>query len=207
MSRSSDWLRRQSHDPFVILARKQGYNSRAAFKLEQLDDKFRVVKRGGLAVDLGASPGGWTQVLLKRQVSQVIGIDLNPAPSNLKKEKRLRWIQGDITTLETKERAMSMLDSRRSADLVVSDMLANSTGDDRRDHLLSVSLAQEAMEFAVQILEPSESCFVCKLLQGVDEPDLFAELGKHFSNVRRAKPAASRKESREIYLVARNGPK
>ena len=167
MSRSADWIRRQSRDPYYHLAKKQGYNSRAAFKLEQIDQKYNLISKGIVAVDLGSSPGGWAQVLLRRGASLVVGVDLLAPPQNVCSETRYKWIQGDMLAEETKSEVLNLVAGKK-VDLVVSDMLGNSTGDDRVDHFRSIHLAHQALEFALKVLDPAHSSFVCKVLQGAD---------------------------------------
>jgi 23S rRNA (uridine2552-2'-O)-methyltransferase len=192
---STEWLARQLNDPFVAEARRQGLRSRAAFKLIQLDTRFHLLTPGRRVVDLGCAPGGWTQVAVQRK-AVVVGIDLNPTDpipgANL--------FVGDF-------RDPALADSIREAlggpaDLVLSDMAAPATGHAATDHLRIVALAEDAFGFAETILKPG-GAFVAKVFQGGTEGALLAALKRVFAEVRHAKPAASRAESAETYVVAK----
>ena len=194
---STEWLSRQLNDPYVAEARRLGYRSRAAFKLIQLDDRFHLLKRGARIVDLGCAPGGWSQVALERTASgRLVGIDLTatePLPG-------ATLLQGDFT-----DPAMTALIREAlggPADLVLSDMAAPATGHAATDHLRIIALAEEAFAFADTILKPG-GAFVAKVFQGGAEGDLLATLKCAFAQVRHAKPAASRAESAETYVVAK----
>ncbi len=197
---STLWLDRQLNDPYVAEAKKRGYRSRAAFKILQLDEKFHFFKIGGRVVDLGAAPGGWTQVAVDRVHSadgrgKVIGIDLQavePMPG-------ATIIQLDFMDVSAPNRLKALLEGE--ADIVLSDMAASSTGHARTDHLKIIDLAETALAFAVEVLSPGGT-FVAKVLQGGATNALLALLKKHFGSVRHVKPEASRKDSAEIYVVA-----
>jgi 23S rRNA (uridine2552-2'-O)-methyltransferase len=196
---SQRWLQRQLNDPYVAEAKKRGYRSRAAFKLLQLDDQFRFLKPGARVVDLGAAPGGWTQVAVERAKAErgggiVIGIDLSPVEP----------ISG--ATVLTKdfydEDAPSALTDLLGgpADVVLSDMAASATGDPQVDHLRIMALAEAAHDFARQVLKPGGT-FVAKVLRGGTERTLLEQLKRDFAKVRHVKPEASRADSAEMYVV------
>ena len=192
---SARWLARQLNDPYVTAARQQGWRSRAAFKLLELDDKFHLIRKGIRVLDLGAAPGGWTQVAVKRGAASVLAMDLlaiDPIHGATS-------FQGDFTGPDMPERLTSMLGG--SADLVLSDMAPNTTGHASTDHIRIVALAEMALDFAVRILSPG-GAFVAKVFQGGSEKQILDLLKRNFANVRHAKPPASRKESSELYVVA-----
>ncbi|WP_374305880.1 RlmE family RNA methyltransferase [Ferrovibrio sp.] len=197
---STMWLNRQLNDPYVAEAKKRGYRSRAAFKILQLDEKFHFFKIGGRVVDLGAAPGGWTQVAVDRVHSadgrgKVIGIDLQavePIPG-------ATIIQLDFMDASAPDKLKALLEGE--ADVVLSDMAASSTGHAQTDHLKIIDLAETALHFACEVLAPGGT-FIAKVLQGGATNELLAQLKKHFGNVKHVKPDASRKDSAEIYVVA-----
>ena len=197
---STIWLNRQLNDPYVAEAKKRGYRSRAAFKILQLDEKFHFFKIGGRVVDLGAAPGGWTQVAVDRVHSadgrgKVIGIDLQsvePIPG-------ASIIQLDFMDASAPDKLKELLNGE--ADVVLSDMAASSTGHAQTDHLKIIDLAETALQFACEVLAPGGT-FIAKVLQGGATNELLAQLKKHFGSVRHVKPDASRKDSAEIYVVA-----
>lgn len=189
------WLARQLNDPYVQAAHKAGWRSRAAFKLIELDDRFELIKPGMRVVDLGAAPGGWTQVIVKRGASRVVGVDLLPVDPVAGAE----IIEGDFTDPTMAERLTTMLDGK--ADLVLSDMAPNTTGHAPTDHIRIIGLAEEALYFAFEILAEGGG-FVAKVFQGGAEKDMLNTLKQAFALVRHAKPPASRKDSSELYVVA-----
>lgn len=189
------WLARQLNDPYVQAAHKQGWRSRAAFKLIELDDKFGLIRPGMRVVDLGAAPGGWTQVLVKRGAAKVVGVDLlpvDPVPG-------AEIIQGDFTDPDMGNTLTALLGGK--ADLVVSDMAPNTTGHGPTDHIRIIGLTEEALHFAFEILAEGGG-FVAKVFQGGSEKAMLDTLKQAFSLVRHAKPPASRKDSSELYVVA-----
>ncbi len=194
------WLERQLNDPFVARAKREGYKSRAAFKLLEIDDKYRLFKPGLRVVDLGAAPGGWSQVAAARVQSaegkgRVVGIDLldiDPLPG-------VEFTVMDFLDEDAPARLTAMLGG--PADIVMSDMAANATGHKKTDHLKIVALAELAAEFARDILAPG-GAFVAKVLQGGTEGQLLADLKRDFATVRHVKPAASRADSAELYVLA-----
>ncbi len=194
---SRRWLERQLNDPYVSEARRRGYRSRAAFKLIGLDEKFGLLRKGGRVVDLGAAPGGWTQIALEGvgPSGTVVAIDLSPVEPI-----------GDAIILEGDMRDAAMLARLHQAlggkaDVVLSDMAAPATGHGATDHLRIVSLAEAALDFAEDALTPG-GIFVAKVLQGGTERELLARLKRGFKRVTHAKPEASRKDSAEMYVVA-----
>ncbi|WP_426957006.1 RlmE family RNA methyltransferase [Muricoccus radiodurans] len=194
---SQKWLERQLNDPYVRAARAAGWRSRAAFKIIELDERFRIFRPAQRIVDLGAAPGGWTQVAVKRagDRGRVVALDLlamDPVPG-------ATVLQGDFQD-EATERAV--LDAMAGpADLVLSDMAPNTTGHNATDHLRIMGLVELAADFASKVLAPG-GAFVAKVFQGGVEKDLLAALKRDFAQVRHAKPPASRKDSAEMYLVA-----
>jgi len=192
---SARWLARQLNDPYVAAARQQGWRSRAAFKLLELDEKFHLLRPGLRVLDLGAAPGGWTQVAVKRGAKSVLAVDLlpmDPIPG-------ATVIQGDFNDPAMPDRLREALGG--PADMVLSDMAPNTTGHAATDHVRIVALAELALDFAVQVLAPGGS-FVAKVFQGGSEKQILDVLKRNFSSVRHAKPPASRKESSELYVVA-----
>lgn len=195
---STEWLARQLNDPYVAEAHRLGYRSRAAFKLIQLDERFHLLAPGHRVVDLGCAPGGWTQVAVERvgQCGAVVGIDLNPTDPI----PGATVLQGDFTDPATEAQIRAALGG--AADLVLSDMAAPATGHAATDHLRIVALAEDAFAFAESILSPG-GAFVAKVFQGGATDDLLAALKQAFTEVRHAKPPASRAESAETYVIAR----
>jgi 23S rRNA (uridine2552-2'-O)-methyltransferase len=198
---STLWLERQLNDPYVAEAKRLGYRSRAAFKLIQLDDRFGFLRPGAKVIDLGAAPGGWTQVAVERVVSKdgrqgkVVGIDLTPVDPIAGAE----LITGDFLAEDAPDRLKRALGG--PADVVLSDMAAPATGHAQTDHLRIIGLAEAAHAFAAEILSPG-GVFVAKVLQGGSTRDLLSALKRDFREVRHVKPMASRADSAEIYVVA-----
>lgn len=191
---SQRWLARQLNDPYVRAAKQAGWRSRAAFKLIELDDRFHLLRRGSRVLDLGAAPGGWTQVAAARG-ARVVGLDLlamDPVPGAV-------LIQGDFQDAAALTPLREALGGE--ADLVLSDMAPNATGHAATDHLRIVALAELALDFAAEILADG-GAFVAKVFQGGSERAMMQRLRRHFATVRHAKPPASRKESSELYVVA-----
>ncbi len=194
---STRWLRRQHADPYVAEAKAHGYRSRAAFKLVQMDERFGLLTRGARVVDLGAAPGGWTQVVRERcgRNARVVALDLvEMAPI----EGAVLLI-GDFREAEARARVVAALDG--PAALVLSDMAAPATGHADTDHLRVMALAEAAFDFAAEVLRPG-GAFVVKVLQGGTEPALLNRLKQAFAKLRHVKPPASRADSAEMYLVA-----
>jgi 23S rRNA (uridine2552-2'-O)-methyltransferase len=195
------WLERQINDPYVVEAQRRGYRSRAAFKLQQLDDRFHLLGPGKRVIDLGAAPGGWTQVAVERclpeggKQGRVIGIDLTP----MQPIPGAELLEGDFLAPEAPERLKEALGG--PADVVLSDMAAPATGHARTDHLKIMALAEAAHAFAVEVLKPG-GAFIAKVLQGGATQELLKALKRDFAEVRHVKPMASRADSAEIYVVA-----
>jgi len=197
---SRRWLERQLNDPYVARAKREGYRSRAAFKLAEIDDKHHVLTSGARVVDLGAAPGGWSQVAAKRvgaaeRRGRVVGIDLlamDPVPG-------ADFLQLDFLDEMAPQALRDLLGG--AADVVLSDMAANATGHRQTDHLKIVALVEMAAEFAREVLKPG-GVFVAKVLQGGTEGALLAQLKRDYATVKHMKPAASRADSAELYLVA-----
>jgi 23S rRNA (uridine2552-2'-O)-methyltransferase len=189
------WIERQINDPYVRKAQELGYRSRAAFKLEELDDKFGLISRGDLIVDLGCAPGGWMQAAFKRGAGRIIGIDILPVEAVPGAE----ILHLDFMADDAPDQLKAHLD--RAPDLVMSDLAANTTGHKQTDHLKTVALVEAAAEFAMDVLGPG-GAFVTKVFQGGAEETLLKRLRSQFKVVKHAKPKSSRKGSPEIYLVA-----
>jgi 23S rRNA (uridine2552-2'-O)-methyltransferase len=193
---SARWLERQLNDPYVKRAQLEGWRARAAFKLIELDERFGLLAGADRIIDLGAAPGSWSQVALKRRPqARIVGIDLlevDPLAG-------LDFVQGDFLAEGMEERLMQMLGG--PPDLVLSDMAANTVGHPQTDHLRTMALVEAAAHFAMAILKPGGK-FVAKVLGGGAEGPLVAELKRAFESVKHAKPPASRKESSETFLVA-----
>jgi 23S rRNA (uridine2552-2'-O)-methyltransferase len=189
------WLSRQINDPFAAKARAHGYRSRAAYKLTEIDDRFRLLKRGARVVDLGLAPGGWTQVALERGVTDIAGVDLLPVaplpPAHI--------LQMDFTDPACGPELIRLLGG--APDVVLSDMAPNTVGHRQTDHLRIVGLIEAAVDFAVEVLKPG-GAFVAKAFQGGETADVIATLKRHFASVKTVKPKASRSDSSELYLVA-----
>jgi 23S rRNA (uridine2552-2'-O)-methyltransferase len=195
---SRQWLERQLNDPYVARAKSEGFRSRAAYKLAEIDDRHRFLKPGARVVDLGAAPGGWSQIAVKRVGEgrgRVVGIDLLDMPA----VAGVDFIQLDFMDDAAPARLKQMLGG--PADVVLSDMAANATGHRKTDHLKIMALAEAAAEFAREVLKPG-GAFLCKVLQGGTENQLLADLKRDFSNVKHVKPAASRADSAELYVLA-----
>ena len=193
------WLERQLNDPYVARAKREGYRSRAAYKLIEIDDKARFLKKGARVIDLGAAPGGWSQVAAKRvhapQQGRVVAIDMlamDPLPG-------VDFIQLDFLDPTAPAKLKAMLGG--GADVVLSDMAANATGHRKTDHIKIVALVEAASEFAREVLQPGGT-FLAKVLQGGTEGELLALLKRDFKSVKHIKPPASRSDSAELYLLA-----
>ena len=194
---STRWLERQLNDPYVKRAKAEGYRSRAAYKLLELDERFGFLKGVRKVVDLGIAPGGWTQVVrLKVPQASVVGIDLLPTDPI----DGATILEMDFMDDAAPDRLKEALGG--PADLVLSDMAANTVGHPQTDHLRTMGLVEAALHFAVEILRPG-GAFVAKVLAGGADASLVAELKRRFSEVKHAKPPASRKGSSEWYVVAK----
>jgi 23S rRNA (uridine2552-2'-O)-methyltransferase len=197
---SARWLERQLNDPYVAQARREGYRSRAAYKLIEIDDKYKMLKRGERIVDLGAAPGGWAQVAAARVGAhegrgRVIAIDLLP----MDPIEGVEFRQMDFHDREAPRQLREWLGGL--ADGVLSDMAANATGHRKTDQLRIIGLVELAADFAGEVLAPG-GFFLAKVLQGGAEGELLARLKREFASVRHVKPKASRADSAELYLLA-----
>ncbi|GJD29500.1 Ribosomal RNA large subunit methyltransferase E [Methylobacterium adhaesivum] len=191
------WLERQLNDPYVARAKREGYRSRAAFKLIEIDERFKLLKPGQRIVDLGAAPGGWSQVAAKivGGSGRIVGIDL----LEIEPMTGVEFITLDFLDPKAPEILTDLLGG--PADLVLSDMAANTTGHKQTDHLRIIGLAETAAEFAREILAPGGS-YLAKVFQGGTEGTLLADLKRDFAAVRHVKPNASRADSSELYVLA-----
>ena len=197
---SRRWLERQLNDPYVARAQREGFRSRAAYKLIEIDERYRVLKLGMRVIDLGSAPGSWSQVTARRiGVAQGRGrivaidlLDMEPIPG-------VNFVRMDFLSPDAPPRLNAMLGG--PADVVLCDMAANTTGHRRTDHLRIMALVESAAEFSREVLTPGGT-LLAKVLQGGTEPSLLAELKRDFSSVRHVKPAASRMDSAELYLLA-----
>ncbi|MDB5578779.1 MAG: rRNA methyltransferase [Bradyrhizobium sp.] len=193
------WLERQLNDPYVARAKREGMRSRAAYKLSEIDDRTHFLKKGGRVVDLGAAPGGWSQIAAQRvnapKQGRVVAIDLleiDPLPG-------VEFSQLDFLDPTAPDKLKAMLGGL--ADVVLSDMAANATGHRKTDHIKIVALVEAAYEFAREVLAPGGT-FLAKVLQGGTEASLLGPLKRDFITVKHIKPAASRSDSAELYLLA-----
>ena len=202
---SRQWLERQLNDPYVAAAKREGYRSRAAYKLKEIDDKYNVLKPGQRVIDLGAAPGGWSQIAaervksvegLKGKQGQVVAIDY----LGMEPIAGVEIVELDFLDEAAEAKLKSML-ARGHADVVLSDMAAPTVGHTNTDHLRIMGLAEAAAHFACDVLQPG-GAFVCKVFQGGTERDLLDILKRSFTTVRHVKPPASRSESAELYVLA-----
>jgi 23S rRNA (uridine2552-2'-O)-methyltransferase len=194
------WLERQLNDPYVAQAKRDGYRSRAAYKLIEIDDKYRFLKSGQAVVDLGAAPGGWSQIAAKRigatsGKGKVIAIDLLEMPEI----PGVGFAQLDFLVEDAPARLLEMIGGR--ADVVLSDMAANTTGHRKTDQLRIIGLVESAAAFAADVLNPGGT-FVAKVFQSGADAELLAQLKRDFASVRHVKPASSRQDSSERYVLA-----
>jgi len=198
---STKWLQRQLNDPYVSEAKRQGYASRAAFKLIEIDDKARILKPGQRVVDLGAAPGGWTQVAVDRvragqpgggQVVAIDRLEMDKIPDAIR-------LQGDFLDEAAVQAVRTALSG--PVDVVLSDLSPSTTGHPATDHLRIMALVEAALDFAEEVLAPGGS-FIAKVFQGGTENDILQRLRRLFRSVKHVKPPASRKESAEQYVVA-----
>ena len=193
---STRWLERQLNDPYVKRAKAENYRSRAAYKLLELDERFGLLKGAKAVVDLGIAPGGWSQVVRRRTPDgKVVGIDLLPTgPID-----GVTILQMDFMDEAAPDQLREALGS--DADLVLSDMAANTVGHQQTDHLRTMALVEAGLQFATEVLKPG-GAYVAKVLAGGADNQLVAEMKRHFTSVKHAKPPASRKDSSEWYVVA-----
>lgn len=198
---STNWLKRQLNDPYVALAKKEGYRCRSAFKLLEIDDKFSFLKEGAAVVDLGAAPGGWSQVAARRTEAaggkgRVVGIDLHEVEAIA----GVTLFKKDFYDADAPQMLIEALGGVR-ADVVLSDMAAHATGHKQTDHLKIIDLAETALDFAEGILKPG-GVFLCKVLRGGSEHEFLKRLKTRFATTRHIKPRASRADSAELFVLA-----
>jgi 23S rRNA (uridine2552-2'-O)-methyltransferase len=198
------WLERQLNDPYVAQAKRDGYRSRAAYKLIEIDDKYHFLKSGIAVVDLGAAPGGWSQIAAKRVGAvngkgkgkgKVVAIDLLEMPE----VPGVKFAQLDFLAEDAPEKLIAMMGGR--ADVVMSDMAPNTTGHRKTDQLRIVGLIEAAAAFAADVLNPGGT-FLAKAFQSGADAELVARLKRDFASVRHVKPASSRQDSSERYVLA-----
>lgn len=196
-----NWLERQLNDPYVHEARKLGYRSRAAFKLSEIDDKYHFLKPGGVVIDLGAAPGGWSQVAAARVKSldgkgKVIAIDMH----GMDELPGVTVFKKDFYDDDAPQLLIDAMDGRK-ADCVISDMAAHATGHRQTDHLQIMALAEAGHDFARQVLKPGGT-YLAKVLRGGTEGELLKTLKQDFTRVMHVKPMASRDDSAELFVLA-----
>ena len=193
---SRDWLARQINDPFVVLAKKEGYRSRASFKILEIQEKFKIFKKNSTVIDLGAAPGGWSQVISKVCTNKIIAIDLlemDPLPN-------VEFIKGDFLDQENISKINTLLNGKK-ADIIMSDMAPSTCGIQKVDHIRIMNLIEEVFEFCKESLEIGGT-MVVKVFQGGAEQNFLKELKTYFQKIQHFKPKSSRKESPETYLIA-----
>ncbi len=202
---STKWLQRQLNDPYVAAAKRDGYRSRAAYKLLEIDDKYRLLKPGMNVVDLGCAPGGWAQIAAKRvkadnekskDQGKVVGIDL----LEMDPIQGVHFIHGDFTDDDAPDNLIEIFEGGKT-NIVMSDMAAAATGHKPTDHLRIIGLCEMALDFAQNVLD-KDGVFLAKVLQGGTENDLLNMMKRDFSVVRHVKPKASRADSSELYVLA-----
>lgn len=196
---STLWLQRQLNDPYVNKAKEEGYRGRAAYKIIEIDEKFKFLQPGQVIVDLGAAPGGWCQVATKKGC-KVVAIDLLPVESM----ENMDFLQMDFMEDDAPDKLKAMIRQYNPtglADLVLSDMAPNTTGHKQTDHLRIMAVVEAAFLFSTEVLKPG-GAFVAKVFQGGAQNTLMAEMQKRFDKVKHFKPPASRKDSSEQYVVA-----
>ena len=192
---STRWIERQLNDPYVTRVQKDGYRSRAAYKLLEMDEKYKFLKAGMSVVDLGAAPGGWCQVALQKGCKHVVAIDLLPVDELV----GMTFMQQDFMDEDAPQKLKDALGGK--ADVVMSDMAHNTTGHKYTDHLKIMALVEAGYDFACEILK-QDGAFLAKTFQGGAESDLLARIKIDFKTVRHIKPPASRADSSEKYLLA-----
>lgn len=192
------WRKRQGEDRYFQKARAEGYRARSAYKLLQIQEKFDILHKGQVVVDLGAAPGSWSQVAAEivGSAGWVIAVDLQP----IEPIPGVIALQGDITAPDVQERIIGVAGGL--ADVVLSDAAPNTSGIRERDHALSVELVQAAFTMAQRLLRHG-GCFVAKVFEGEDLPQLLAQLRRHFAQVKPYHPQATRQESREVFLICK----
>ena len=192
---SKKWLQRQMNDQYVEKAKKAGYRSRAAYKILEIQQKFKIFDTSSIVLDLGAAPGGWSQVVanIAKKVIAIDLLDMAPIPN-------VQFMQGDFTEKQNMQRLIQFLENEK-ADAVLSDMAPNTCGIKKIDHLRIINLLEEVYDFSTRILQPG-GALVAKVFQGGAANDLLQNLKQSFTRVKHFKPLSSRKESPEMYLIA-----
>jgi len=193
---SSLWLQRHFNDPYVVQSKKDGYRSRAAYKLLEIDTKFKIFRKNDIVLDLGSAPGSWAQVAQEKGSAKIIGIDLLPVDPL----EKVDFIEADFTTEEAYEKIKKSL-KEQEVNIIISDMAPNMSGHKKVDHLRIISLCEEVFGFAKDHLVKGGS-LVMKIFQGGAEGELLQEIKKHFIKIKHFKPNSSRKASYEVYLIA-----
>jgi len=192
---SQRWIDRQINDPFVALAKQNGYRARASFKIIEIDDKFRIFKKGLQVLDLGSAPGGWSQVAVQKVGSgNVLAVDL----LEMQPIGGVDFVRGDFLQDTVREQILAKCDKY---DIIMSDMATNTTGNKSIDHLRTANLVEEAFNFSTKVLR-SGGIFISKIFQGGAEPELFKQIKQNFDTIKHFKPKSSRQESVEMYIVA-----
>lgn len=196
---SVKWLSRQLNDPYVKEAQERGYRSRASFKILEINEKFKLFKKGNKVLDLGSAPGGWSQILVDIVgENNVLAVDILP----MEEITGVKFIQKDFLSEDATKIILEQMNGQKY-DAVVSDMAANTTGDKKTDHLRTSLLIESALDFALTVLKKG-GCFVGKVFQGGVEKEIFNKLKENFEIVKHFKPNSSRKDSVEIYVIAMN---
>lgn len=196
---STRWLERQINDPYVALAKQNGYRSRASFKILEIDNKFKIFKKDYKVLDLGSAPGGWSQVICEKVgKNNILAVDiLDMQPIN-----GVKFIQQDFLAPDSEQKILSEIGGNKY-DVVMSDMAANTTGNKDIDHIRTSALVEEAFNFSLKVLK-NDGTFIAKIFQGGAEPELFKKMKQNFKIVKHFKPESSRKESVEMYVIAKN---
>lgn len=194
---SVKWLERQLNDPYVALAKQKGYRCRAAFKIIEIDEKFKIFKKGQKVLDLGCAPGGWSQVISSKVgTNNILALDILP----VQPLAGVKTIQQDFLEKDAEKIILKEMKGEKY-DVVMSDMAANTTGNKSIDHIRTSALVEEAFNFSLKILKTGGT-FIAKVFQGGTEPELFQRMKENFTKVRHFKPNSSRKESVEMYVIA-----
>jgi 23S rRNA (uridine2552-2'-O)-methyltransferase len=198
---STNWLQRHINDPYVKEAKYLGYRSRSAFKIIEIDEKFKIFSPGKVIADLGSAPGGWCQIVAQKVgLGRVFAVDLLP----MRGINGVNFIQGDFNDIDIQNHLTKNLPNDEGKfDVIMSDMAANACGDKKTDHLRMINILESVLNFSSKFLK-EDGCLITKSFQGGSSFDFFNEIKKYFSNVKNFKPNSSRKESSEAYIVAQN---
>lgn len=192
---SARWLERQLNDPYVKLAKAEGWRSRAAYKLLELNEAHHFLKKGAIVLDLGVAPGSWAQVAVKKGAARIVGVDLLPVSPI----EGVILVEGDFMEESIQAQLLAHLGSKPN--LIMSDMAANTVGHKQTDHIRTINLAQMAADFAIEHLDKGGT-FIAKVFQGGSEGQMLTRLKQNFKTVKHVKPKASRSDSVELYLLA-----